>query len=280
MTGPGTRSYAIVTVTGDPPSDIDDTTPPATPATLAPEPNAAGWHNGAVVVTLAAGDGPDGSGVAEINVARGGAETGSSVVAGSVATVTISTDGETTLTYFARDLAGNAEPAQTLTIRIDQTAPTVAYSGNATTYTIDQSIAITCTASDGLSGVASDTCEDVVAPASTIGPGTWTVSASATDVAGNTGEGTATFTILVTYDSLCALTRQFIEKSNQPPEHANQLGESLCAQLRTAADADARGNERAKAGAIGAYIRQVQAQTPTTFTMDQEAMLVAFANTL
>jgi hypothetical protein len=128
--------------------------------------------------------------------------------------------------------------------------------------------------------VASDTCEDVITSASAIGPGTWTLSASATDSAGNTGEGTSTFTILVTYDSLCTLTRQFVEESNQTPKHANQLGESLCAKLRTAADADTRGNERAKAGAIGAYIRQVKAQTPTTFTRDQEVMLVAFANAL
>jgi hypothetical protein len=52
-----------------------------------------------------------------------GAASGSEVVQGSTATVEISPEGETTLTYFAVDNDGNEEEAQTLTVRIDMTPP-------------------------------------------------------------------------------------------------------------------------------------------------------------
>jgi len=45
--------------------------------------------------------------------------------AGAQASVEVTAEGTTTLTYFATDGAGNVEAAKTLVIRIDRTAPTL-----------------------------------------------------------------------------------------------------------------------------------------------------------
>lgn len=62
----------------------------------------------------------------EIHVALAGASTGSRIEPGAVASIDIAAEGETTLTYFAVDNAGNQEAAKTLTVRIDKTAPSLA----------------------------------------------------------------------------------------------------------------------------------------------------------
>ena len=104
----------------------DDVTPPVTTRIMSPAANASGWNNSNVVVTLNATDsGPGASGVNAIHVSLTGAQTGSQTVIGYAASVTVSAEGTTTLTYFAVDNAGNQETAKTLTVRIDKTAPTV-----------------------------------------------------------------------------------------------------------------------------------------------------------
>jgi hypothetical protein len=103
-----------------------DTTPPVTTASASPGPNGNGWNNTDVTVQLSAADETGGSGVKEIAFALSGAQGDSGVAAGSTASVTISADGATTLTYFARDNAGNQEAAKSLTVRIDKTPPTLA----------------------------------------------------------------------------------------------------------------------------------------------------------
>jgi hypothetical protein len=102
-----------------------DTTPPTTTTSATPRPNANGWNTTNVVVALNATDNAGGTGVKEIAFSLNGAQGETSVVAGSSATVTISTEGTTVLTFFARDNAGNEEAAKTLTVRIDKTPPTL-----------------------------------------------------------------------------------------------------------------------------------------------------------
>jgi len=89
----------------------------------------------------------------------------------------------------------------------------VTYAGNAGTYNVADVLAITCTAADNLSGLASTTCADITGPATAFPPGVHTVFASATDNAGNVGSGSTTFTVAVTFDGLCAL-RAFINLVN------------------------------------------------------------------
>ena len=104
----------------------------------------------------------------------------------------------------------------------DTTAPTITFAGNAGSYGILDHIAIACTVSDAGSGVASSVCPTVSARAYTLPLGGTTLTATATDVAGNTATATTSFTVNVNADDLCALARELV------PRHATPL----CAQLR------------------------------------------------
>src|SRR6266851_8696609 len=238
-----------------------DTSPPTTSITLSPAPNAASWNNTNVTVNLSASD-PDGvADVATISYGATGAQTiAPTVVAGGSASFVVNTEGVTTVTYFAKDKAGNTEAAHTQVIRIDKTLPTVTYTGNAGTYNVDQTVTITCTAVDppnangtAASGLASTTCANVNAPAYTFPLGLNTLSASATDVAGNVGTGSTTFTVQVTNSRLCTLTLRFIEGSpnaQTSPALAEAQGLRLCKLL---ANAGSVPNPEANEALVGAY---------------------------
>jgi hypothetical protein len=198
-----------------------DKTPPVTSIALSPAPNAAGWNKTDVTVNLSATD-PDG--VADVTTiqysATGAQPIAPTVVTNSSVSFTLTVEGVTTVNYFAQDKAGNTEAARTQVIRIDKTPPTISYTGNAGTYTVDQTVAITCTATDphnangtAGSGLASTTCTNVNAPAYTFPLGPNTLAASATDIAGNAGIGSTTFTVQVNSSSLCSLTTRFIQSS-------------------------------------------------------------------
>lgn len=102
--------------------ETPDATAPTTAATPAPTPNAAGWNNSDVTVALSATDNEGGQGVKEITYSlNGGTPT---TVQGDTAQVSVTTEGETTITYHATDNAGNAEkPEKTVEVKLDETAP-------------------------------------------------------------------------------------------------------------------------------------------------------------
>jgi hypothetical protein len=103
-----------------------DSTPPITNAAGSPSPNANGWNNTNVTIILDATDNPGGSGVKQIEfVLRGAENTGWQTVMGNTASLTISTEGTTILTYFATDNEGNQESAKRRTVRIDKTPPAI-----------------------------------------------------------------------------------------------------------------------------------------------------------
>jgi hypothetical protein len=202
-------------------------------------------------VNLSATD-PDGAAdIATVDyIATGAQPIAATVVPGSSAAFSLTAEGVTTITYFAKDQAGNSEAAHTQVVRIDKTQPTVTYTGNAGTYTVDQSVAITCTAADPIngngtngSGLASSTCANANGPAYSFPLGPNTLTASATDVAGNSGSGATTFTIRVTYSSLCNLTARFIESSpafQTSPTLGRQQEDRLCKLLAAAATTPAK----------------------------------------
>src|SRR5260370_10558962 len=107
------------------PGATANTTPPTTTATQSPAPNAAGWNNSNVNISLSATANAGGSGVKQITFSATGAQPiASTTVAGASASVNITNEGVTTISYFATDNAGNVETAKTLTVQIDETAPT------------------------------------------------------------------------------------------------------------------------------------------------------------
>jgi hypothetical protein len=88
---------------------------------------------------------------------------------------------------------------------------------------LHQTVSITCSASDALSGVATSTCKAITGPAYSFGPGSHTFSATAIDKAGNVGSGSASFVVKVTVAGLCNLTKQYFADQ--------QIASSLCVLL-------------------------------------------------
>ncbi len=325
-----------------------DVDPPVTTASAAPPPNGAGWNNTTVTMTLTATDaGTPASSVLEIvHSATGAQPIGVTTTVGATTGVVVSAEGQTTVSFFARDNAGNVEAPKARTIRIDRFAPTivgsavppangtgwnntpvevsftctdavsgiascsaptilfsdgvaqsvvgtaidraqnvaattvtginidrmppsVTYTGNAGTYEVNQTVNITCAAADNLSGVAATTCANVTGPAFSFGLGPHTFSATASDAAGNSGSGSVTFRVEVSFASLCSVTQLFSDKPG--------VAMSLCAKLDAAA---AAANPMARAGLLGAYRNEVQAQTGKALTAAEATTLITFANAL
>lgn len=221
-----------------------DTTAPVTSAQPSPTANQAGWNNADVTVTISASD--DSSGVArtEYNLDDSGWTLYSTPLV-------ISTDAVHTLRYRSTDQSSNVETAKNLTVKLDKTPPTVSYTGNAGTYGILDTVNITCTSADNLSGVATSTCQNINGPAYDLSLGSTTLSATANDVAGNTGQGSTSFTLKVTFDDMCTLSRRFVTNSGFA------LATAMCVQLDAAELAQAQGNQTAKAAAINAYLTTV-----------------------
>jgi len=242
FTGQAGKRYAFYSVARDQTGNLEDTPsrpdtttqvvadtiPPTTTATPSPAPNGNGWTNSNVTVTLNATDNPGGCGVNDISFSLSGASTGGSVVAGSSAAVTITAEGTTTLTYFARDHAGNQEAPRSLAVQIDKTPPTIVGmpAPNCTLWPPNHSLVQVArvTASDALSGIApgspavsgtsnepenglgdGDLSPDVIITGNTVqlraersGGGTgriYTLTATASDLAGNTAQATASCTV-------------------------------------------------------------------------------------
>jgi uncharacterized protein YjiK len=175
-------------------SPIADTHPPTIVATASPSPNANGWNNTDVTVSYSCTD--EASGV--------------DPAASSLGSDVLTASGTATGTCV--DRAGHSATA-TYTARIDKVSPVVVYSGNAGSYGLLDTVAISCTAADALSGIASSTCANANGPAWTFGAGTHTLSATATDLAGNSGSAQATFAVRVTAATIATLTRQFVQGS-------------------------------------------------------------------
>ena len=152
----------------------------------------------------------------------------------------------------------NRNHAQVWMPPADVTPPVIVYSGNAGTYTVDQTVNITCTASDAGSGLASSTCADIVGPAWSFALGENQFSATATDVAGNTATETLTFTVVADANSLSSLVNQWVSNSG--------VANSLVVKLSH--------------GSYEAFRNEVAAQSGKKIPADKAAVLVRLASGL
>ena len=157
-------------------------------------------------------------------------------------------------------------------INIDKAPPVVSFSGNKAAYALDETVNITCSATDNLSGILSSTCKNITGPAFTFPLGTNTFKVTATDKSGNVGQSSISFTVTLSFDSLCILTHQWISKAS--------VANSLCAKLDAAKAAAARGDWKAKAGILAAYLNEVSAQSGKSLTVEQAALLAQLASGL
>ncbi len=76
----------------------------------------------------------------------------------------------------------------------------------------------------------------------------------------------------VTYSLLCSLTESYVRNHG--------IANALCAKLEAAQAADERGNDEAKAGALGAYVNQLEAQSGKALPADAATWLAGLAGAL
>ena len=94
-----------------------------------------------------------------------------------------------------------------LEVKIDLSAPMVQIMGEAS-YTIDQTVTITCSANDVVSSVYGTPCDQPLlqVKAYTLESGEHTATVTVEDMAGNQTTADHTFTVMVTFDSLKTVT--------------------------------------------------------------------------
>ncbi len=131
---------------------------------------------------------------------------------------------------------------------------------------------ISCQATDSLSGVSSSTCPEAMGAALDFGPGTHTLTAMATDRAGNTTTLITSFIVAVTYDSLCALTHEYAS--------GDGVANGLCAKLQAAAAAAEQGRDTVVQNYLTAYRNQLEAQVGKAFTPAQAELLAELSRAL
>lgn len=243
-----------VTVAVTPPSTpAADNTPPVITFTINGTPGNGGWYTSDVLVDWTVTD----------------AE--SAISANTCADFSVTGDQNAT-TYNCSATSAGGTSSSSVTIKRDATVPAIAFSGNAGTYTVDQFVAITCSATDATSGIASSSCPSASGAAYLFIIGSNSLSASASDNAGNANSASTSFTVSVTAGSLCNLTQRFVSSAG--------IANSMCVKLNAAGAAIARGNMQAKAGPLGAYVKEVQAQTGKSVSAANAAILINLASKL
>jgi hypothetical protein len=178
-----------------------DTEAPVTALALGGTSGESGWYRSAVAVTLSARDNDGGSGVAAIQYRLNGGP-----LQNYAGPFTISSDGITSVTAYATDVAGNVEaPAAAAVVRIDTNAPVVALSSpQAGEYLYNRVVNVSASVDESLSGLAAPAAVALdgapfagsVLAMSTLPPGAHTLTATATDRAGNTGRASVRFSVL------------------------------------------------------------------------------------
>jgi hypothetical protein len=216
-----------------------DVTPPSISANVAGTLGTNGWYTSDVSIAWSVAD----------------AETPVTSPACAPGSVTSDTPGAT-FSCSATSTGGTA--TSTVTVKRDATAPVVAYAGNAGSYTVDQTVAITCSATDAMSGIASASCANVAGAAYSFAIGANSFSATATDQAGNVGGAVASFTVTVTPAGICALVNQFVANKG----NAN----AMCKQLEQ--------------NGTRAFINHVEAQSGKALSAPNAATLIALAQAL
>jgi probable HAF family extracellular repeat protein len=223
---------------------IDKTIPTVTGAVTSGTLGANGWYTTDVGITWApSAPGPSGQ-----------------VLSSDCATASLATDRPIyTFTCSVTTGAGVASTQGAVTVKRDATPPTVSYSSHPASYAVDQTVAITCSASDNLSGVASSSCADIAGDAFTFPVGVNSYSAIARDVAGNVSAPTSTsFTITVSSGSLSTLVRRFVSNAG--------VANSLCVKLQH--------------GDYDPFRHELSAQAGKNISEDNAAILLRLVNAL
>ncbi|QYR23074.1 putative Ig domain-containing protein [Paenibacillus sp. sptzw28] len=220
-----------------------------------------GWYTSSVTVTLSP------AAIAEYSLDKG--------VTWAVYSANVTLDQEGTHPFMYRRSVEPGE-AQTLEIKIDRSAPVVQITGESS-YTVDQTVIITCSATDVVSSVYGTPCTAplVQAKAYTLPAGQNTISVTAEDMAGHQTTVTHTFTVTVTFDSLKTVTNTFMQTTGY--KGWETVAKSYHQKLDQAKAAASRGKIDAARSMMADYIKQVTDQTGKYFTQEQADILIRWA---
>jgi hypothetical protein len=215
--------------------------------------------------------------------------TASDTVSGSVVVSSnapaIFPPGATTVTFTARDAAGNSATTTTTVTVVDTVSPTLAIaSPQARAYLHSDVLTVSFSATDAASGLAAGMPSarlDGVAVANgqsisllTLTLGTHSFVLTATDVAGNSRSQNVTFTVAATIDSLIASVNVF---AGQNKIDDSNTVKSLLAKLNDAKQAAQRGNKTTAINKLQEFIDLVRAQSGRHITADAAQILIADA---
>ncbi|MEK4105950.1 discoidin domain-containing protein [Paenibacillus sp. FSL R10-2791] len=231
-----------------------------------------GWTNKDTLVTFTATDAGSGVAVTYFTVNDGEQQTGNSVI--------LSNEGTHKLVYWSVDREGNVEqPQKTAVVKIDRTAPQVVINGEIS-YTIEQTLNITCSAADTVSGITYSPCDSTLADvkAYTLEPGTHSVTAKAEDAAGNVGLAEHSFSVYATFDSLSALTETFAAETGAPD--LENVTNSLLQQLDNAKEKAEQYAGAEVHSLLEAFNSEVNLQSNQVFTSEQAEVLVRWSQWL
>jgi fibronectin type 3 domain-containing protein/lysophospholipase L1-like esterase len=228
-----------------------------------------GWYNGPVTVNFTADDYQSGVKATYYSLNSLEQQLGNSVE--------LKEDGKHVLEYWSEDHAGNVESRKQVNINIDQTAPEITFSvDDEKEFGVNEYIHIACQATDGLSGIATSTCEEISIPAYELGLGTHSFEVEAEDHAGNKASKSLTIYVVADFDSLGKLTGLFLMDNGGDSKILN----SLTSKLESAKASDEKGNINAANAQLTAYMNEIKAKSGKDFTEAQVQVLYQLAETL
>lgn len=193
--------------------------------------------------------------------------------------------GSTTVTFTARDAAGNSATATTTVTVVDTTAPALAItSPQAPAYLHSDVLTMTFSASDAGSGLAAGMPVARLDGAAvgnsqkisllTLALGTHTFVLTAADVAGNSRNQSVTVTVVATIDSLIASVNVFAGQAKI--DDAGTVS-GLLKKLNDAKQAVQGGKKPAAISKLQDFIGLVEAQRGRHITVDAAQILIADA---
>lgn len=196
---------------------LANSTLPTSQANLDPAPNAYGWNNSPVAVTITASGG---AGLV-VKYALNGSGPFSQT---PPVTVTIPAEGTHTLEYWAQDATGEETPHNRLTVRIDFSPPKITIRlPEDKRYLLHEKAIVDWFAYDRLSGVAfTDALADPGDPLDTDSPGTQTFWVFARDRAGNTAREEVDYQVICLIETV--LETGFFLDRILPPEERKPAG--------------------------------------------------------
>jgi YVTN family beta-propeller protein len=164
--------------------EVIENEPPVTTSSLSSMAGESGWHKSSVTVSLNATDSQ--SGVKELLYSLNGIT--KTTTADSIS-INLDTEGINTLSFYARDKAGNVEHEKKIVVKIDKTAPEVSCDKPADTWHKDD-VYIQCKANDSASGLGVSVSQSTFSLSTAVPAGTETINATTgsqkiCDLAGN-----------------------------------------------------------------------------------------------